>query len=127
MERCNKCGSQKTLKDKDLVCIFCVGKKQGMAKPGYVPPIDPGEAGIQKVLKTAKVGVDTLETKGSKLGSIGIVGGSLPPSTQSALKIMQSLSMPDDIKQFKQIKKIIQQMEKLIEVQNNGVRSVSSK
>jgi len=121
MERCEKCGSQKILKNDVPECIFCIGKKQGVAKPGYITVKDPGEKGIRKLLEEHQVPV-----LGKTIGT-GSPAISVSTNVQSALNIMQNLSMPDDLKQFKQIKKIISQLEKLIEVQNNGTRSIRSK
>lgn len=115
MERCTKCGSQKILKNDVLECIFCAGKKQGVAKPGYKPPVDPGEASMKKLLNGVKVPAPQQTT------SIGTEQFTFPPrehgSVNDALRIMETLPMPSDMKQFKQIIKIIGQLEKLIEVQ----------
>lgn len=112
MELCTTCNSQKILKEKELVCIFCTGKKQGVAKEGYVAPIDPGEKGLADLLgnghvaqikRTAPIVKPTKPTLGN---------------AQTALEIMNNLPMPNDIKQFKQIKKIIKQLEILVGEQN---------
>lgn len=114
MERCDKCGSMKILRNDVPTCIFCVGKKQGVAKAGYVPAIDPGEKGIQKILKDAKVEKDTLSIKTN--GTPQILASNSAGNAGQALVIMKSLPMPNDVKKFRQIKKIIVQIEKLIEV-----------
>lgn len=121
MERCEKCGSQKILKNDVLECIFCIGKKQGVAKPGYKPPIDPGEEGIKKLLNGVPA-ANIHFTTGASGGSNAIY----TETPQTALDIMKRLSMPSDMKEFKQIKKIIAQLEKLIEVQNNDKRPIPS-
>lgn len=107
MERCEKCGSQKILKNDVLECIFCIGKKQGVAKKGYIPAVDPGE----KYFTNGKA-----QTGAVQVSSKSVITNRNYHTANEALDIMKQLPMPTDIKKFKQITKIIAQIEKLIEV-----------
>lgn len=64
---------------------------------------DPGEAELNKVLKDISV-VAAIPVKTQAVGH----------TLDDALKVMKGLPMPDDVKQFKQIKKIIALIEDLI-------------
>jgi hypothetical protein len=121
MKRCPKCGGQLMLKNDSLVCLWCPSKKQGVAKPGAVAAIDPGEAFFEKSKQAA------VQEKGAVRGKAALaLPVSVNNTAEAALDIMKSLPMPDDIKQFKQIKKIVDLIEKLIEVQSNDNGSISS-
>lgn len=109
MRACTKCGSAMITQNNKFICFVCPGKKQGVSKPGAVAAIDPGEAYFAKGKSTAtpQMGTATVQYMPPAGGSVA-----------DALKIMKTLAMPDDIKQFKQIKKIISLLEKLEGEQN---------
>lgn len=99
------------------VCLLCEGKKPGI---GNTAPnaIDPGENKMRAMLAAA----------GVTLGPPKEVAPAVPKMIQTepvvivlqfsqcvekALKIMESVPMPKDIKQFKAVNKIISDLKKL--------------
>lgn len=100
---CPKCRKELLIVDDVLKCIWCGLKDPVMGNASTVE--DPGEAELERISKIADVTIPISKTpvKVVKTGTI-----------EDAIQIMKVLPMPDDVKQFKQIKKIIGLMEQLI-------------
>jgi hypothetical protein len=89
-------------------CLRCDNNRQISTGP-VVQTSDPGSDELNRMLKMHKIPSNTEEP---------VIKIAERPSSmhtvQDALKIMKSQPIPDDVKQFKQIKKIVSLMEKLI-------------
>jgi hypothetical protein len=105
---CKKCGRQMVRVDDVNKCFRCESNAQISSGPTVLTE-DPGDEKLSKFLKNQKIPVESLDTVKQVVQKVH--GGS---TIHDALKIMKSLSLPEDIKQFKQIKKIITLMEQLI-------------
>lgn len=90
------------------ICVNCVKPK----RPAHivkVPPVTevPNDAEFSKMAKGHAAAVYT--------GPRGTIAGPIVGKTAlDALNIMRQLAMPKDMKEFKQIQKIIKQLEKLV-------------
>jgi hypothetical protein len=82
-------------------CIRCESNKNVASGP-TVDVKDPGDAAVQQSLKNGGLAHAEVIVKQQSFGT-----------AEDALKIMRNLPIPEDIKQFKQIKKIISLIEKL--------------
>jgi hypothetical protein len=120
MLRCTVCGQEKILRNAEQVCIFCPSKQPAKVDKNYKTPIDPGEKEMQELLTKGKVPTLVPEKLSYKAKILLPNEGS---TVKAALDIMKALSMPKDIKQFKQIQKIIKLLEKLIG-ETNAIRSI---
>jgi hypothetical protein len=95
---CPKCGNGYIDVNGEKKCLRCASNRNiNESSPTDVK--DPGESELQKVFKDIEIAVKPVAVKSGTI--------------DEALKIMKSLPMPDDVKQFKQIKKIIALIEDL--------------
>jgi len=108
---CKKCGKQLINVQDVNKCIRCEANANISNGP-TVAVEDPGDEAMQAILK--KDGVKIQEASTPTATKLHVVTPTPIGTLDDALKIMKHLSMPDDIKQFKQIKKIIDLLEQLV-------------
>jgi len=118
--QCKKCGKDKIDVNGEIRCLICeaeYNKPSGLT----VKIDDPGEEKMSRVLAAA--GVATPKVSENRQPSVAIpkaVAQAVPEThdfngkIQLALNIMQSLPIPKDIKQFKNINKVISSLEKIL-------------
>jgi len=120
---CKKCGQDKIDVNGEIRCLVCEAEYN---KPsGLVVKIDdPGEEKMNRVLAAAGVATPKVEGKATVPPKPPVSVAVQPEPAdfngkiQAALNIMQSLPMPKDIKQFKNINKVISSLEKILGEQN---------
>lgn len=105
---CSICNRQMIRVGNDTKCLRCDSSKQ-VQTGQVVQTVDPGSDELNKMLKMHKVPNTSEDVSVRVIEKLH--GGNM---VQDALKIMKSQPIPDDVKQFKQIKKIVSLMEKLI-------------
>lgn len=103
------------------ICLLCEGKKQG---EGNTDPnaVDPGEEKMRMMLAAAGVPVGIRKEAGTTVTgqkTVIVPQAIVQPSMsfekciEQARKIMESVPMPKDVKQFKAVNKIIADLKKL--------------
>lgn len=96
---CPKCQNALLTVNDVKKCIYCDAKKQVEGNASTVE--DPGEEGLASFTQKATLPITNVQ----KMHPLGTI--------DDAIKIMRSLPMPDDVKQFRKIKKVIDLMEQL--------------
>lgn len=97
---CSKCNNALLTVNDVRTCIYCDAKKPVSGNASTVE--DPGEEGLGILL----------EHKGQEMQRIPISKVS-SGTLEDAIRIVKSLPLPEDVKQFKRVKKIIDLMEQL--------------
>lgn len=117
---CFKCGQAKIQAGDETKCIRC---DVGTPEPsGLVVTIeDPGEEKLNAALASAGVVLPKVTNKANPVKNVvpnkPVVSNatySFEDLVGSALAIMKGLPMPDDVKQFKKVKKVINDLEALL-------------
>lgn len=128
MQVCSKCGKEKIGVGSEQQCLRCD------VAPGtstlVVTAADPGEEKIAQMLSAAGVvipkpvnvqgkGLAVPKEKPQAIQPVVIQPGmSFEACVQEALKIMEHVPMPKDVKQFKAVAKIVLEMKKLTGVKD---------
>lgn len=102
---CKSCGKAMVSVNGENKCLPCEGKRQIVKVQTNIVK-DPGHEAMVKMLHGQVASPIKGTTVVTNAGSI-----------EDALRSMKSLPMPDDIKKFKQIKKIIKLLEDLVNPQ----------
>ena len=119
MKTCGKCGQEKISVNEEQKCLRCD------SEPGtstlMVTADDPGEDKINEMLMKAGVAVPKLSKTPERVQLKQPVqpvvlqqGMPFDMCVKEALKLMQKVPMPKDVKQFKAVAKIIAALEALI-------------
>jgi hypothetical protein len=128
---CEKCGQSKIQVEGNVKCVFCPdpdSKGSGLV----VTTQDPGDEALNKILLKSGIAApkpeDISKLEPVKPKVISKVQNVAPQSTnvtqnvtlesgvQRAIEILQSLTMPKDIKQFKAVNKAVKALEAILEV-----------
>jgi hypothetical protein len=129
MPKCPICGLEKIQAGDGLQCLKCDVK---VTPSGLVNTAkDPGDEELSKMLAASGIMVPRpkpkeVQEKGSTVPPIApptvVLAASAPFEEYigQALKIMKSLPMPKNVKQFKAISKIIVSMENLVRENDNA-------
>lgn len=119
---CVKCGLAKIQAGDEIKCIRCdvaASEPSGLT----VTIDDPGEAKLNAVLASAGVVLPKATGKPNPVNTTAPIKAvsvatkanySFEELVGNALAIMKGLPMPDDVKQFKKVKKIITDLEALL-------------
>ena len=108
MRYCPSCRESLIMRGSDFVCLNCEKPKRPkhIVKP---PPVTENPSDKEFKHLTGAVIDSPKEMVKGKAGFVARVG-----SASDALEIMRNLPMPKNMQEFKQIQKIIKQLEKLV-------------